>query len=120
MGKSRRSEPGREPIYTIPLRHPINTYGEGEEIADLNFYRRANLGDLRAAERQADGDIAITTVLLMRLCELTAKEVEAIDLVDMAPISLFLEYLTGEGPDPRLANEKVADPDTPIPPSVDT
>jgi hypothetical protein len=108
MGR-RQSEP--QPIHTISLNHPITIYGDGEQIEELHFYRRANLGDLRAAERQAKGEIAITTVLLMRLCNLTMKEIEAIDLVDMGPIGVFLEYLTGEGPDPRKSEE----PDQPDP-----
>ncbi len=118
---SRRSEPRRDedrrPIHSIPLQFPITIYGEGEEVETLHFYRRANLGDLRAAERQGKGEIGQTTILLMRLCQLTAREAEAIDLVDMPAIGAFLEYLTGEGPDPRVEE---AGPESEDPPSATT
>ena len=104
--------PDRPPIHSIKLHFPIEVYGADERISELAFYRRANLGDLKAAERQTKGEIAQTTVLLMRLCQLTQKEIEAIDLVDMPRISDFLEYLTGNGPDPR----EEAEPDAEDPP----
>lgn len=115
MAKNRQSEPERTPIHSIPLQFPITIYGAGEEVVELHFYRRANLGDLRAAERQGKGEIGQTAILLMRLCQITGREVEAIDLVDMAPVGAFLEYLTGEGPDPRLEDEE-DEPDGEDPP----
>jgi uncharacterized protein YkuJ len=97
-GRTSRPVSAKTSIQTIQLEYPIDVFGDGEVVTEISFSRRATLGDLAAAERNSKTDFDRVVFLLMRLCDLTRREVEALDASDMGPIAEYLETLVSGRP----------------------
>lgn len=64
----------------VDLKYPI-TKPDGSKVASVTL-RRATVGDLKAAQRQADKQEDQELALIARLTGLVPEDVELIDLAD--------------------------------------
>lgn len=64
----------------VDLKYPI-TKPDGSKVASVTL-RRATVGDLKAAQRQADKPEDQELALIARLAGLVPEDVELIDLAD--------------------------------------
>lgn len=79
----------------VALEYPIRDFGK--ELHSVTLSRRMNAGDMRAID--AMGDTEKTLVLIERLCGLSRKAVDAIDVNDLMRISEALApFLPNAGP----------------------
>ena len=68
---------------TVTLDYPIMVGGDRVERLEV---RRANVGDLEAAEAAGPGRVAMTRVLISRLTGLLPGEAQSIDAADFGKL----------------------------------
>lgn len=78
----------------VRLKVPIRNGADW--ISELRFLRRAEFGDLEAAE-DAKGSMGRVVVLVSRLCNLTLREARSIDAVDVENVANAVAEILGEG-----------------------
>lgn len=80
-----------EPLEGLPIRLQVPIENQGEELAELRFWR-PDFGTIREAGKGNRGELAIVFELLKEVCRLTDRAVGEIDPVDLPAIA---EVVTG-------------------------